>query len=72
MNPSGCSVPLAEACSGLGAVLATVIPVPAQVPLQPELLQPPQTSQFVQALCPELSNTEPPGSNVHSANLLLH
>lgn len=26
MDPSGCSVPLAGACSGLGAVLATVIP----------------------------------------------
>lgn len=40
MNLSGCSVPLAEACSGLGAVLATVIPVPAQVPLQPSCSSP--------------------------------
>lgn len=43
VDPSGCSVPLAGACSGLGAVLAIVIPIPARVPLQPELLQPPQT-----------------------------
>lgn len=32
MDPFGCSVPLAGACSGLGAVLATVILVPALLP----------------------------------------
>lgn len=58
LRARGCSGH-SDPCSGPGAPAA-------------KLLQPPQTSQFVQALCLELSNTEPPGSNVHSANLLLH